>query len=136
MRRSSSSASSIDDFLKDENNYTCALAAWGNHARIIYKDMATTTVKVYDPWKQRVTPPPWLSKHVSDAGYAVQFVVREADQQWGEGSCQLQATMRVLMASQLGENGITVAFDMNANPALGIYPVVTQLLYSKMRPRH
>ena len=128
-------AESINTFLDDENNFTSALAAWGHHARILYKDKETRTLKVYDPWKQKVVPPSWLSQYATGVGYAVKFVVREADQQWGEGSCQLQATMRVLMASQLGEEGITTGFDMIANPALGIYPVVTQLLYSKMRSK-
>ena len=127
-------ASYTANFLSDAG-VTCGLAAWGHHARILYKDEATKTLKVYDPWKQNVTPPSWLKSYAENAGYTVTFVVREAEQQVGEGSCQLQATMRVLMASQMGEFGISAGFNLKTNPEIGIYPVVTQLLYTQMRPR-
>jgi hypothetical protein len=127
-------ASYTVNFLSDAG-VTCGLAAWGHHARILYKDEATKTLKVYDPWKQKVTPPSWLKSYAENAGYTVTFVVREAEQQFGEGSCQLQATMRVLMASQMGEIVISAGFNLKTNPEIGIYPVVTQLLYTQMRPR-
>jgi hypothetical protein len=127
-------ASYTANFLSDAG-VTCGLAAWGLHARILFKDEATKTLKVFDPWKQNVPLPSWLKSYAASFGYNVMFVVREADQQFGEGSCQLQATMRVLMASQLGEPGISAGFDLKANPEIGIYPVVTQLLYTQMRPR-
>ena len=125
----------IPTFLDESSTYVVALGAWENHARILFNDKANKILKVYDPWKQFITIPEWLSSSAKQKKYKVEFVRRQSEQQLAEGSCQLQATMRLLMASQLGENGITVEFDLENHPELGIYPVVTQLLYSKLRVR-
>ena len=113
-------------------------------ARTVYKDTEAKTIVVYDPWKQSVRPPEWFTQPIEAAGYRVEFVAREAEQAQ-EGSCQLQATMRVLIGAVYGREGIEASIvslkkdetgknDVFANPNLLIFPVITQMLYSKFKP--
>ena len=123
----------FEDFLRDPSK-NLALAAWANHARIVYKDSATRVITVYDPWKQRVVIQSqlWLTSAAKATGYSVVFQAREKDQ-GAEGSCQLQATMRVLMAAVHGKDAITAKINAEENRHLLIFPVITQLLYTKCR---
>ena len=123
----------FEDFLRDPNK-ELALAVWANHARIVHKDNATRMITVYDPWKQRVVleSQRWLTSAAKATGFAVVFQAREKDQ-GAEGSCQLQATMRVLMAAVHGKGAITAKINAEENRHLLIFPVITQLLYTKCR---
>ena len=123
-------------FMADDTK-TAALASWSTHARTVYKDAEAKTVVVYDPWKQRVVieSQQWLTSAAKATGFSVVFQAREKDQ-GAEGSCQLQATMRVLMAAVHGKGAITDKIDTTEeNRHLLIFPVITQLLYTKCRKR-
>ena len=129
-------------FVADDTK-TVALAAWSTHARTLYKDTEAKSVVVYDPWKQSIRPPEWFTQPIEAAGYSVEFVAREAEQAQ-EGSCQLQATMRVLIGAIYGREGIEASIvaakrengnEVFENPHLQIFPVVTQMLYSKFKPK-
>jgi hypothetical protein len=129
-------------FVADDTK-TVALAAWSTHARTLYKDTEAKSVVVYDPWMQSIRPPEWFTQPIEAAGYSVEFVAREAEQAQ-EGSCQLQATMRVLIGAIYGREGIEASIvaakrengnEVFENPHLQIFPVVTQMLYSKFKPK-
>jgi len=122
------------DFMDPASTKFVGLAAWGNHARIVYKNTETKTITIYDPWKQAVRIPQWMQEIASEQGYTSKFENRDPDQT-PEGSCQLQATMRVLMAAVHGQDAILQKLDVDDAPHLLIYPVVTQLIYSKFRQR-
>jgi len=133
----------VKEFMDDDNKTVC-LAAWGNHARTVYKDKEAGFVFVYDPWKQTVRPPEWFTERIREAGYHYEFVAREAEQAY-EGSCQLQATMRVLIGAIYGREGIEASIvavkkdaatnkEVFVNPHLQIFPVVTQMAYGKYKP--
>ena len=128
----------VTAFMADDTK-TVGLASWSTHARTVYKDIEAKTIVVYDPWKQSVRPPEWFTQPIEAAGYRVEFVAREAEQAQ-EGSCQLQATMRVLIGAVYGREGIeasivAVTNGVFANPHLQIFPVITQMLYSKFKPK-
>ena len=91
-------------------------------------------VKVFDPWKQLITIPEWLSPSAEKEGYTVKFVARPAEQQLAEGaaSCRRRCDFSWYPARRRRNFN---PFDQSTRPELGIYPVVTQLLYSKLRPR-
>jgi len=118
------------DFMDPQSTKVVGLAAWGNHARIVYKNTETKVITIYDPWKQAVRIPQWMQEIASAQGYTSKFENRDPDQT-PEGSCQLQATMRVLMAAVHGQGAILQKLDVDDAPHLLIYPVVTQLIYSK-----
>ena len=131
-------------FMADDTK-TVALASWSNHARTVYKDVEKKAVIVYDPWKQSIRAPGWFTAPIEAAGYRVEFVAREAEQAQ-EGSCQLQATMRVLIGAIYGREGIEASVvavkkdesgknEVFTNPHLQIFPVITQMLYSKFKPK-
>jgi len=129
-------------FVADDTKIA-ALASWSTHARTVYKDTEAKTIVVYDPWKQSVRPPEWFTQPIEAAGYRVEFVAREAEQA-SEGSCQLQATMRVLIGAVHGREGIEASIvavnqgsgnEVFENPHLLIFPVVTQMAYSKFKPK-
>ena len=128
--------SAFDDFLLDQRK-ELALAVWGNHARILYKDNVDRIITVYDPWKQQlvIDSQKWLTSAVYRTGYKIVFQVRAMDQ-GAEGSCQLQATMRVLMAAVHGKDSIMAKINTEENRDLLIFPVITQLLYTECRSRH
>lgn len=126
----------VDSFLK-ANGTTSGIAGWERHARIVFKTTQNGTgkplLKIFDPWKQAVPIPSWVSSAAAKNGYEVVFEPRLKDQ-GNEGSCVLQSTMRALMASQLGEGGIKLEFrnlGVSGIAKVAIYPVVTQLLYNK-----
>ena len=125
----------FEDFLRDTSK-NVALAVWANHARIVYKDNDARVITVYDPWKQRVVieSQRWLTSAAKATGFSVIFQAREKDQ-GAEGSCQLQATMRVLMAAVHGKDAIMAKINTEENRHLLIFPVITQLLYTKCRKR-
>ena len=122
------------DFMDPASTKFVGLAAWGKHARIVYKNSETKVITIYDPWKQAVRIPQWMQEIASAQGYTSKFENRDPDQT-PEGSCQLQATMRVLMAAVHGQDAILQKLDVDDAPHLLIYPVVTQLIYSKFRQR-
>jgi len=123
------------DFMDPASTKFVGLAAWGNHARIVYKNTETKTITIYDPWKQAVRIPQWMQQIASEQGYTSTFENRDPDQT-PEGSCQLQATMRVLMAAVHGQGAILQKLDVDNTSHLLIYPVVTQLIYSKFRKQN
>ena len=125
----------FEDFLRDPSK-NLALAAWANHARIVHKDNDARVITVFDPWKQRVVIQSqlWLTSAAKATGFSIVFQAREKDQ-GAEGSCQLQATMRVLMAAVYGKDAITARINAEENRHLLIFPVITQLLYTKCRKR-
>jgi hypothetical protein len=61
-------------------------------------------------------------------------VARAADQAFNEGSCQLQAITRMLMAALYGEVGVSSLFSVDRPEELAV-PVAVQLLVSRLRRR-
>jgi hypothetical protein len=126
------STAAMQRFVADEGRI--GLAAWAHHARLLVKDQAAREIRIYDPWKQSVVPPAWAREAVEGSGYTLRFVARAADQAFNEGSCQLQAITRMLMAALYGEVGVSSLFSVDRPEELAV-PVAVQLLVSRLRRR-
>jgi hypothetical protein len=107
--------------------------AWTGHARFLYKDRKSKQVTVFDPWMQMVDKSRRagnrlfeLIKSAFEAeGYTVTFQARRGDQ-GPEGSCTVQALMRVLMMGEFGISGATMEVPLE-------YVVLTYRLASMYR---
>lgn len=109
-----------------------ALAAWGQHARMLVKN--GSQINIYDPWKQRIAPPSWVREALEGTPYTLNFVPHAADQAFGEGSCQLQALTRLLMMALYGEEDGMIPWTTEKPEMLAV-PVAVQLLISRLRIR-
>ena len=111
-----------------------ALAAWSGHARVLFK--VTGGASIYDPWKQVARVPEFLGDAGSALGKNVTFTFtkHEADQEFGEGSCQFASLARLLMLAVYGDSGISMRFSASEPEALAI-PVAAQMLIRTSRGR-
>lgn len=112
-----------------------AVAGWDLHARILVRDDVHRVLRVYDPWKRDVEIPTWLSRAANEDGavpsrpkFSVIFMPREGgDQAFGEGSCVLQATSRVMLAALYGVQTIWQPWSASHEQWMAV-PVAVQLL--------
>jgi hypothetical protein len=112
--------------------HNCALAAWAKHARVLLK--VPGGVSIYDPWKQDVRVPAFLSEAGKPLGQSVTFTKHDAEQEVGEGSCQFASLSRLLMVALYGDRGISMRFSASEPEALAV-PVAAQMLIRTSRGR-
>jgi hypothetical protein len=112
--------------------HNCALAAWAKHARVLLK--VPGGVSIYDPWKQDVRVPAFLSEAGEPLGQSVTFTKHDAEQEVGEGSCQFASLSRLLMVALYGDRGISMRFSASEPEALAV-PVAAQMLIRTSRGR-
>ena len=99
--------------------YACV--AWSGHARFIVKRPDLMKVLFYDPWKTSMTAQSngvkAMNVALSEALYTSDFVARQRDQAYGEGSCGFIALTRVIMMvlpDDAGEGRLTLPMDASA----------------------
>ncbi len=113
-----------------------ATISWDAHARVLYKDDHSKTVRILDPWR----PTPnfldyGIVKDIESYDYKyVETKRKTPDQPSHEGSCQVQTLMRMLMISRLGwEVGSTLVYEKGEHPEFLDYVVVTHNVMKKIR---
>ena len=123
------------EFVKEP--HIVALAAWSHHARLMVKN--GDSIHIYDPWQQNPRPPEWVKTGTQDEQGTTLFKLitkkRNADQAFGERSCQLQALTRMLMVALYGEEDAFSPFTTKDPERLAV-PVAVQLLVSRLKMRY
>lgn len=111
-------ASALRAFL--ESNATTMFISWTGHARFVMKDtQKPKTLLLYDSWMSHVDRGgrkgnrgfKKLQNYISRDGWTLKFVNRKINDQGSEGSCSVQAFMRILMVTLNNGSGALGTVD-------------------------
>ena len=123
----------FEDFLRDTSKNVALAVA--NHARIVHKDNDARVITVYDPWKQRVVieSQRWLTSAARRrASRSSSRRARRTRAPRGRASCRRRCAC---WHGKHGKDAIMAKINTEENRHLLIFPVITQLLYTKCRKR-